>query len=96
MFKVNNGLSPVLMNDIFKLTVNKHNLRKLSRFYRPKVNSVYNGTESLSFLGPIIWDQVPNELKVIGNLSKKQPKSAHQRNILIGFVKIILAMPILF
>ena len=97
MFKVCNGLSPVLINDIFKLRgEQKYNLRKLSRFYRPKVNSVYNGTESLSFLGPIIWDLVPNELKVIGNLSKKQPKSAHQRNILIGFVKIILAMPILF
>ena len=70
MFKVNNGLSPVLMNHIFKLSGEQtYNLRKLSQFYRPKVNSVYNGTESVSFLGPIIWDFVPNERKDIGNLA---------------------------
>ena len=70
MFKVSNGLPPVLMNDIFKLRGEQtYNLRKLSEFYRPKVNSIYNGTESVSFLGPMIWDLVPNELKDIGNLS---------------------------
>ena len=70
MFKVSNGLSPVLMNDIFKRRGEQtYNLRKHSQFYRPKVNSVYNGTESVSFLGPIIWDLVPNELKDIGNLA---------------------------
>ena len=70
MFKVSNGLFPVLMNDIFKLRGEQtYNLRKLSQFYRPKVHSVYNDTESLSYLGPIIWDLVPNELKDIGNLA---------------------------
>ena len=66
MFKVTNSLSPVLMNDIFKLRGEQiYNLRKLSQFSRPKVNSVYNATESVSFSGPIIWDLVPNELKTI-------------------------------
>ena len=66
MFKVSNGLSPVLMNDIFKLRGEQtYNLRKLSQFYRPNVHSVYNDTESLSHLGPVIWDLVPN----IGNLA---------------------------
>ena len=70
MFKVSNGLSPVLMNDIFKLRGEQtYNLKKLPQFYRPKVNSVYNGTESVSCLGPKIWDLVPNELKDIGNLA---------------------------
>ena len=70
MFKVSNGLLPVLMNDIFKRRGEQtYNLRKHSQFYRPQVNSVYNGTESVSFLGPIIWDLVPNELKDIGNLA---------------------------
>ena len=53
MFKASNGLSAVLMNNIFKLRGEQtYNLRKLSPFYRQKVNSVYNGTESVSFLGP--------------------------------------------
>ena len=61
MFKVSNGLLPVLMNDIFKLKGEQtYNLRKLSQFYRPKVNFVYNGTQSVPFLRPIIWDFVPN------------------------------------
>ena len=58
------------MNDIFKLRGEQtFNLRKPSQFYRPKVNSVYNGTESVSSLLPIIWDLVLNELKSIGNLA---------------------------
>ena len=49
MFKVSNGLSPVLMNDIFKLRGEQtYNLRKLSQFYGPKVNSSY-GTKSVPF-----------------------------------------------
>ena len=61
MSKVSNGLSPVLMNDIFKIKGEQtYNLRKLSQFYRPKVNFVYNGTQSVPFLRPIIWDFVPN------------------------------------
>ena len=62
MFQISDGLSPVLMNDIFKLRGEQmYNSRKLSQFYRPNVNSVYNGTES-AFLGPLLlWDLVPNE-----------------------------------
>ena len=70
MFEVSNGLPPVLMNDILKLRVKKtYNLRKLFQFYRLKVNSIYNDTESVSFLEPVIWDFVANELKDIGNLA---------------------------
>ena len=58
------------MNDNFNLRGEQtYNLRKLSQFYRPKVNSVYKGTKSVTFLGPKIWDLVPNELKDIGNLA---------------------------
>ena len=58
------------MNDIFKLRGEQTcNLRKLSQFYRPKVNSVYNSTESVSFLRPTKWDLVQNELKDIGNIA---------------------------
>ena len=39
MLKVSHGLSPVLMNDIFKLLGEQtYNLRKLSQFYRPKLH----------------------------------------------------------
>ena len=34
-----------------------------------QVNSVYHGTESLSFLGPKIWEQVPQEVKESENIA---------------------------
>ena len=39
------------------------NFRNLSEFARRNVRSVFNGTESISFLGPKIWDILPSELK---------------------------------
>ena len=40
-----------------------YNLGRNDNFEKRKVYSVYQGTESLSFLGPKIWDLVPVELK---------------------------------
>ena len=41
------------------------------------VKSVYHGTESISYLGPKIWDILPEKLKNIDNLghSKKEIKT---------------------
>ena len=41
-----------------------------SQFSRPRVNTVYHGTESISNLGPKIWDLVPSNLKEISELDK--------------------------
>ena len=52
------------MNNIFKLREeNPYNLRHVSEFSRSMINSVYHGTESISFLGPKIWDILPEKLK---------------------------------
>ena len=52
------------MGNIFKLrTEIPYNLRNISEFSRPAVNSVYHGTESISYLGPKIWDILPQELR---------------------------------
>ena len=42
---------------------NDYNLRHDSYFAIPNVKFVYQGTESLSNLGPRIWNLVPNKLK---------------------------------
>ena len=78
MFRFYNGLSPPLMNNIFKLKAeNSYNLRQVSEFSRPMVKSVYHGTESISYLGPKIWDILPEKLKNIDNLEhfKKEIKT---------------------
>ena len=93
MFKFRKGLSPPLMGNIFKLrTEIPYNLRNISEFSRPTVNSVYHGTESISNLGPKIWDILPQELKVIDNLafSKNEIKKWKPENCPCRLCKIYI------
>ena len=56
IYKVANGICPEIMNDIFKLRENTHyNLRGTSQFLVDPIHSVFNGSESASYLGPKIW-----------------------------------------
>ena len=64
MFKIHQGLSPEILRETFVPKTSSYNLRRNHTFKKRKVHSVYHGTESLSFLGPKIWDLVPVELKL--------------------------------
>ena len=69
MFRFYNGLSKPIINNIFKLKAeNSYNLRQVSEFSRPMVKSAYHGTESISCLGPKLWDILPEKLKNVDNL----------------------------
>ena len=64
MYKVANDMSPEIMNEVFKLRNTPHyNLRHTSLFSTEPIHSVFNGTESASYLGPKIWEQIPAEIK---------------------------------
>ena len=63
IFKISNNLSPDIVKEIFQKRIVPYNLRSKNSFMSRQVNSVYHGTESLSFLGPKIWEQVPQEIK---------------------------------
>ena len=63
MFKIHRGLSPDILRETFVSKTSLYNLHRNDTFNKRKVHSVYHGTESLSFLGPKIWDLVPVELK---------------------------------
>ena len=55
MFKGYNKMAPEKLN---------HNkLQNHNSFERYPLYSVFSGTETLSYLGPKIWDLVPNERK---------------------------------
>ena len=51
MFKISNNLSPDIVKEIFEERFLPYNLRRNNSFTSHQVNSVYHGTESLSFLG---------------------------------------------
>ena len=70
MFKVSKNLAPPQMHKIFKLKdQSQYNLRYNFLFSRPLVKSVYKGTESLLFLGPKIWDILPDTYKDLPDLN---------------------------
>ena len=80
-----------IMNNIFKLKAdNSYNLRQVSEFSRPMVKSVYHGTESISYLGPKIWDMLPEKLKSIDNLEQKEIKNGNLKIAHVGCVKFTL------
>ena len=87
------GEPPPLINNIFKLKAeNPYNLRQVSEFSRPMVKSVYHGTESISYLGPKIWDILPEKPKNIDNLEhfKKEIKTWKPDNCPCGLCKVYI------
>ena len=69
MYKVIHGLSPELMDDVFRLNqANREavafNTRGQSDFYNSNNHkSLKYGLETLRHFGPRIWELVPNSLK---------------------------------
>ena len=56
-------MSPEKMNEVFKQRSNPHyNLSCTSQFSVNPIHSVYNSTESASYVGPKIWEQIPSEI----------------------------------
>ena len=70
MYKVKNGDSPIIMQNIFQQIPNYYNLRNNRIWATHNVHTVYNGTESLSFLGPKTWNILPNSLKEATSLKQ--------------------------
>ena len=64
IYKVANSICPDIMNDIFNLRENTHyNLRHTSQFLVDPIHSVFNGSESASYLGPRIWEEKTSKIK---------------------------------
>ena len=61
LYKVKGNMAPEILNQIFQNRTSSYNLRINSSF------AVYHGTESLSFLGPKIWELVPEVAKQSGS-----------------------------
>ena len=62
MFKVKNNIAPDIMKELFTPKMSSYDFCNNS-LKRRRLNSVWHGTESVSYLGPKIWDLVLNEIK---------------------------------
>ena len=56
-------MSPAITVDLFHVRQSNYNLRHNFYFAMPNVKSLYHGTESLSNLGPRIWNLVSDKVK---------------------------------
>ena len=69
MLKVKHNLAPEIMTEFFRLKTRSFNIRYKSEFQRRKVKIVIYGSETLSSLGPQIWDLIPIELRNLISLN---------------------------
>ena len=69
IFKVKNGLSPELMNDVFEFIKKQYSLQTTSHFRSRKIRTTKYGIETLSYLGSKLWNFVPNVYKTIESLA---------------------------
>ena len=97
MFNVYNNIAPPIFTEIFKKRNPNYQLRYASHFSIPPFKSVYNGTESQSFLGPRIWDIVPTELKEVKTvLLNQELRVGGHKTVHAGYVSDICQILILY
>ena len=68
-FKESKDLAPTIFSEISSKRSVQYDLHHASEFSVPNAKSIFHGTESLSYLGPKIWDLVPKEIKELSSLS---------------------------
>ena len=69
MIKVYRSMHPPIFSELFRRRDICYNLRSNSNFAVSNVTSAFHGSESISYLGPKIWDIVPSELKQLTSLN---------------------------
>ena len=69
LFKARNNLSPPIIQNIFRTTEPAYSLRRDTIFESRRIQTQRYGIESLTYLGPKIWSQVPNEIKESASLA---------------------------
>ena len=70
IFKVKIGIAPELMKEVFDIVDTPYNLRSGTKFKSHLVKTVTYGLETPSYLGPKLWNLVPDELKKVTTLNE--------------------------
>ena len=62
-FTVSKDLCPKIVKGLFQFRKEiPYNFRKRSQLHIPPVRTAFSGTESITFLGPKIWELIPDEM----------------------------------
>ena len=69
LFKTYTWMAPQVINEVFPRNYAlNYNLRRHPQFASRAINTVHYGSESLSFLGPKIWEMLALDLKNFNSL----------------------------
>ena len=69
MYKTKNDLPPLIVTELFGQRNEQHcDLRKNSQFTISPIRTVHHGSESISFLGPKIWNILPDRMENANNI----------------------------
>ena len=69
MFKMKHNLAPEITTEVFRFKTRPFKTRNESEFQRRNVKTVIHGSETLSSLGPYLWDLIPIELRNLASLN---------------------------
>ena len=94
MYKVVNNIAPTTVSELFSFSNLNYSLRSGSQFHQPSVNTVWNGQETIWYLGPKfgIWCQRKWNKNHLYFLSKEKLNNGSPTTVRVGYVKTIYQM----
>ena len=75
IFKVKNGLSPEPINDVFDFIKKPYSLRTNPHFRLKRIRITKYVIETPCYLGPKLWNLVPEKYETIGSLKDFNSKT---------------------
>ena len=93
IFKVKNGLSPIIMNEVFNFQENEsYNLRSGIHLASRNTHTAHFGTDTISSLGPKLWKLIPDKIKHAPTLTvfKAEIKSWTTKTCYVDYAKYLL------
>ena len=95
VYKYSNGLSPDIMNTIFKLRQNTYNLRNFHAFESQNPKTKNFGLDSIAYRSSQLWENISEEIRNSASLStfkeslKKVPLISSLYHCLISFLCLL-------
>ena len=89
MFKIHNGFSKVSFPEFFHFynKNNSYSLRSQSDFRITRINTTLKGTEPARYFGPVIWSNIPMEIRSIKNFEtfKRKPENGSRETVHLDY-----------
>ena len=77
MYKINNHLSPLPMQELFTEKLSIHDLRNKRCWETHKARTAIYGTETVRYRGPKTWELVPTSIKKCKSLIEFKDEIKH-------------------